>query len=447
MQCGRGRHENGLESPRFANHTFPGGANVDFNKIIARVKAILLTPKTEWPVIANEPATVADLYKNYILIVAALPVIAGFIKGSLIGTSFLGVTVRSGIGAGLTGAIVGYALSLVMTYVMMLIIDALAPTFAAQKSQTQALKTVAYAWTAAWIAGIGVIVPILGWLVAIAGLVYAIYLLYLGLPNTMKCPPEKAPGYTALSIVIAIVLNWICAIVVAGIVGTGAIMSGGLQGLQGAGGGNVSIDQDSALGKFAAMGQKMEAASKQMEAAQKSGDADATSKAMGAMMGAALGGGDKVEALAPDVLKPFVPETLAGLKRTDISVERNGAMGMQVSTANATYSDGSGHTLRLEVTDMGSAKGIMGLAGWAAVQNDRETDHGYEKTYKQDGRLVHEQWDSNNKDGEYGIVLGDRFAVKVSGNADSMDQLKGAIGGLNLAGLEALKNQGVTKNG
>jgi len=420
---------------------------VDFNKIFTRVKAILLTPKTEWPVIANEPATIADLYKNYIVIVAALPAIAAFIKSSFIGYSFLGVTYRTGIGAGLTGAIVGYALSLVVAYLMMLIIDALAPTFSAQKNQVQALKTVAYSWTASWIAGIGAIVPGLGWLIGIAGGIYAIYLLYLGLPNTMKCPPEKSAGYTALSIVIAIVLSWICAIVVGGIVGTGAMMGGGLNGLRGADSGSVSIDKDSALGKLDAWSKKVDAANKQMEAAQKSGDADATGKAMGAMMGAALGGGDKVEALAPDVLKPFVPETLAGLKRTDISVERNGAMGMQVSTANATYSDGSGHTLRLEVTDTGSAKGLMGLAGWAAVQNDRETDHGYEKTYKQDGRLVHEQWDSNSKDGEYGIVLGDRFAVKVSGNADSMDQLKAAVAGLNLGGLEALKNQGVVKNG
>lgn len=419
---------------------------MDINKIIARAKAILTTPQTEWPVIAGEPATVADLYKNYIVVVAALPAIAGFIKNSLIGTSFLGVTVRSSIGAGLTGAVVGYALSLVVAYLMMLIVDALAPTFSAQKNQVQALKTVAYSWTASWIAGIGVIIPWLGWLIALAGGIYAIYLLYLGLPHTMKCPPEKAPGYTALSIVIAIVLSWICGLVIAGIVGTGAIMGGGLSALHGAGG-SVSIDENSAIGKLDAWGKKMEAASQQMEAAQKSGDADAAGKAMGAMMGAALGGGDKVEALAPDMLKPFVPETLAGLKRTDIAVERNGAMGLQVSTANATYADDAGHTLRLEVTDTGSAKGLMGLAGWAAVQNDRETDHGYEKTYKQGGRLAHEQWDSRSKDGEYSLVLGDRFTVKVSGNAESMDQLKAAVAGLNLAGLEALKNQGVTKNG
>src|SRR5690242_14625431 len=37
---------------RRANPTREG--RMDFNKLIARVKAILMTPKTEWPVIAAE---------------------------------------------------------------------------------------------------------------------------------------------------------------------------------------------------------------------------------------------------------------------------------------------------------------------------------------------------------------------------------------------------------
>jgi hypothetical protein len=436
--------------PRFSSTLIRNGREyVDINKLIARAKAILLTPKTEWPVIAAEPATVPDLYKNYIVVLAAIPAIAGFIKGSIIGTSFLGVTYRAGMGAGITGAIVAYALSLAMTYVVALIIDALAPSFGAQKNPVQALKTVAYAWTASWIAGAFQILPFLGILAAIAGGIYSIYLLYLALPHTMKAPQEKAAGYTAVSVIIAVVLGWICGLVVLGITGAGAMMGAGA----GAGGFNfggsdssVTIDKDSALGKLDAFSKKMEAAGKQMEAAQKSGDADAQGKAMGAVIGAAMGGGDQVEALAPDMLKPFVPATLAGLPRTDFSAEKNGAMGMQVSTANATYSDNaSGRSLRLEVTDMGSAKGLMAMAGWAALQQERQTDHGYEKTYKQDGRLVHEEWDSQDKHGEFSIVLGDRFNVKLSGNADSIDELKGAVGSINLAGLEALKGQGVKK--
>ena len=85
----------------------------------------------------------------------------------------------------------------------------------------------------------------------------------------------------------------------------------------------------------------------------------------------------------------------------------------------------------------------MALAGWAGMQQDSESDHGYEKTYRSDGRMVHEQWDSNDKQGEYSVVLGERFVVKVSGKADSMKTLKSALDGLDLAGLEALRNEGV----
>ena len=43
---------------------------MDFGKIMARARAILTTPKTEWPVIAAEQATVQGLYTSYILVLA-----------------------------------------------------------------------------------------------------------------------------------------------------------------------------------------------------------------------------------------------------------------------------------------------------------------------------------------------------------------------------------------
>ena len=416
---------------------------MDFNKLIARVKAILMSPKTEWPAIGAEPATVADLYKNYIIWLAAIPAVLGFVKGSLIGYSAFGISVRTPIGAGITSMIVGYVLSLVLVYVVALIVDALAPTFGGLKSQVQAVKAVAYSYTASWIASIGLLIPWIGVLILIAGGIYAIYLLYLGLPHTMRCPPEKAGGYTAVTVILAIILGWIIALVVGGIAGTGAALSGA-SAIGSSSSDNVSIDTDSPLGKLAALGASMEAAGKQMEAAQKSGDTEAQGEAVGKMMGAMFGGGAQVEALAPSVLKPFVPDTLAGLARTSVSAERNGAMGMQISEAKARYSDDS-RSLDLEISDLGSAKGMLALAGWAGVGNEKITDTGYDKTFKQDGRLIHEQWDSQTKYGEYSVVLGDRFTVKVSGNANSIDEIKAAVASVDLAGLEALKNEGVKK--
>lgn len=420
---------------------------MDFAKIIARIKAILTTPKTEWPVVATEPASVSGLYTGYIVVVAALPAIAHFIKSSLIGYSAFGMTVRSSFGGGIASLVLGYVLSLVLVYVMALIVNALAPSFDGQKDMTQALKVVAYSWTASWIAGIAVILPWIGWLIALAGAIYAIYLLYLGLPSTMKCTPEKAGGYTAVSVVIAIVLSWIIGLIVAGMVGTAMLGSAAMGGMHlgSNDSGNVSLDSNSALGKLAAMGQRAEQAGKDMDAAQKSGDSAAQSAAMGKMMGAMAGGGN-VEALPPEQIKAFLPDSLGDLKRTSLSAQRNAAMGMQVSEADAEYAADNGRHIRLEVSDTGGAKGLVSLATAMAPEEEKQTEHGYEKTYNANGNLVHEQWDTQSKYGEYGVLVGQRFSVKASGNVDSIDQLKQAVASVDLDKLAALKDTGVKAN-
>jgi hypothetical protein len=420
---------------------------MDFGKIVERVKAILMTPRTEWPVVAAEPATTSSLYAGYIAIVAAFPIVASLIKNSLIGTSVFGITVRTPIGMGIVGMVLHYVLTLMLVYVMALIINALAPAFGGQKDMLQALKTVAYSWTAGWVAGIAVIVPWLGGLIAVAGGVYAIYLLYLGLPRTMKCPPEKAGGYTAVSVIIAIVLSWIIILIVGSVIGSAAMTGAAISSLHitGSNGESVTVDSNSALGKLAAMGQRAEQASKDLDATQKSGDNAAQSAAMGKMMGA-VSGSRSVESLAPDQIKAFLPDSLGNLKRTSTSAQRTNAMGMQISEATGEYSSDNGQHITLEITDTGGAKGFMAMAAAMAPEEEKETDHGYEKTYTANGNMVHEAWDTGSKSGEYSVVLGKRFTVKASGTADDIDQLKKAATGIDMGKLESLKDAGVKSN-
>jgi Yip1 domain len=195
---------------------------MDINKLIERVKNVLLTPKTEWPVIAREQTDIATLYTGYIMILAAIPAVFGFLSSVLF--SPLGIGLAFGI------MIMSYAISLGLVFVMALIIDALAPTFGAQKSQIQALKTVAYAYTASWVAGIFLIIPFVGWIIALAGGIYALVQLYFALPHTMKAPPEKTGGYFAVVLVIALVLSWIIGAIVAMITIGAALGTAGLRG-------------------------------------------------------------------------------------------------------------------------------------------------------------------------------------------------------------------------
>jgi hypothetical protein len=248
--------------------------------IIQRVKDILLTPKQTWPLIEDETTDVAGLYKNYIMILAAIPAVAGFIGMSLIGFSAFGVSVRVPFLTGLANLVVSYVLSLVMVYVIALIVDALAPTFGGQKNQMNALKLVAYGSTAGMVGGIFSLLPPIAMLGLLAAL-YSIYLIYVGLPTMMKCPEEKALPYTAV-----ILACGVGAALLLG--GVSSLFTHGPSMQVGSAGtppaeitvntpqGAVTLDTQ----RMEDWSKRMEAANKRLEEAQKSGDQAAVDQAL-----------------------------------------------------------------------------------------------------------------------------------------------------------------------
>ena len=189
--------------------------------IVDRVKNILVTPKTEWPVIAGESTPTADLLKNYVAPLAAIPAVAGFISTSLIGYGSFGASYRVPIAAGLGGAIFSYVMSFVSVFVIAFIINALAPTFGTEKNDPQALKLTVYSFTASWVGGIFAIIPGLGILGILCAL-YGLYLLYLGLPRLMKCPEDKAVGFTVAILVAAVVVSLVIGAIVGIVIGGAA---------------------------------------------------------------------------------------------------------------------------------------------------------------------------------------------------------------------------------
>jgi hypothetical protein len=195
--------------------------------LVDRVKNILLTPKTEWPVIEAEQTDIKSLYIGYIMVLAAIPAIAGIIASMFIGSMVGAFAGRAGLGAGMGGGfavahgIASYVVTLIVVFVVAFIVDALAPSFGGQKNQINALKLVAYSATAGWVASIATVIPVLGWIVAIVGSLYGIYLLYLGLPVLMKCPEDKAFIYLVVVVVVYLVLSWVfMSLIVAGLFGS-----------------------------------------------------------------------------------------------------------------------------------------------------------------------------------------------------------------------------------
>lgn len=414
--------------------------------LIERAKNICITPKTEWDVISPETTETQQLMLGYVAPLAAIGAMAGFVGNSVIGHSnFLIGSYRMPIAAGIGIAILGFVLAFIAVFVLSLIINALAPSFGGEKNSAQAMKVAVYSYTPAWIAGIFQLIPMLG-ILAILGALYALYLLYLGLPKLMKCPEDKAVGYTAVVVICAIVLSVVIGILTtcvggAGLLATGA-MSGGLNNRSSSS--DVVVDKNSPLGKLEQFGKQMEAAGKKMETAEKSGDDTAKMAAATGMLGALLGGGKNVEPIGIDQLKPFVPETFGGLAKKSSKSEKTGMAGLMISKAEATYADDSGKSIELDVSDTGGASGLMGLAGWMNIQGEKEDQYGSEKTQKVNGRLVHEKVSKNGGNNEYSIVLGDRFMVSAKGRGVSTADLKNAVVSLDLGKLEAMKDVGVT---
>lgn len=184
--------------------------------LVERVKNILLTPKTEWPTIVGEEASTQSLYVGYILILAAIGPIA-----MLVSSPMLMATV----------AIITYLISLAVTYLLALIVDALAPTFGGEKNFVQSLKLTAYSYTAAWIAGIFQLIGMVAGIIGILAMIYSFYTFYLGVPALKKCPQDKAIAYT----IVVVICGFLLGVVLTGVL-MSAFVGGSMMGAMGLGG-------------------------------------------------------------------------------------------------------------------------------------------------------------------------------------------------------------------
>jgi hypothetical protein len=180
--------------------------------IVERVKKILLEPKKEWGIISLETTNTSELYKSYIIPMAAIGPVASIIGMSIVGISMpFGGSFRLPLTTSIGSAVVQYVLSLVGVYLLAMIVDFLAPTFSGEKNIDQALKLAAYSYTAGWLSGIFVMIPALSFF-TILGL-YGLYLIYTGIPVLMKAPQEKALGYTVTvviaGVIISVIIAWV----------------------------------------------------------------------------------------------------------------------------------------------------------------------------------------------------------------------------------------------
>jgi hypothetical protein len=449
--------------------------------MIDRVKNILLTPKQEWPVIEPEPTTAGQLYTGYVIPLAALSAVLTLIHTSVIGVSvpFLG-NIRTPILSGLTYAVVTFVFSLLGLYIVSLIINGLAPTFGGVRDQRQALKTAAYAFTPAWLAAVFGLLPVLSTLLSLIAGLYGIYLLYLGLPVVMKAPTEKAVGYTVIvvlcTILVGIVLGALLSSVggfnrfgaYGGLHGFGAQSEEARQARAAALAGNIvgnvlGTDEKGKEGLAKAMVQ-MAAAGREIEqqervakaksadvpsaaATQAATDTSAANAAvatarLASAVGGALGGDHKVDPVDFRALKAMLPDSVAGMQRTNAAGSNEQALGVKTSNATGDYQGSGDARLHIKIADVSGVSGLLGLAGAFGQKTDSESDSGFEKDTTIGGRQFHEKFQKAGKHGEVTTIVAQRFEVDVTGDGTDIGALEQAAGSIDFARLESMKNQG-----
>lgn len=387
----------------------PGGST----GLVARVKGILMKPKDEWGVIDGETNSIPDIYKSYVLPLAAIGPVATFIHSVAFGYGAFGFSYRPSFMSALSSAVVSYLITLVVIYLLALLIDFLAPKFGATPNRDKAFKLAAYSATAGWIAAIFNLIPGLGML-SILGL-YSIYLLYTGLPVMMKAPKDKSVLYTIVIIVAAAVAGLIMSAIMAPI----ALLFAGTSSMAndtGSLAGTVSVPGVGSLdlGKLEEAGKKMEAAAERA----KSGAATPPTP-------------------PADLLKLLPASLPGGLARTGFETNAGSVAGIGGSNAQATYGEGE-NKITIEVTDLGAVAGLAALGGALNVESQKQTGTVTERTGKVDGRMTTERYDSNSRRGRYSTIFADRFNVEAKGSVDSIDALKSAVAAVDLSALKNL---------
>jgi hypothetical protein len=173
---------------------------------------------------------------------------------------------------------------------------------------------------------------------------------------------------------------------------------------------------------------------------------DPASTIAGALNQALGGEGGRVETVDFRTLRDLLPEELDGMERVDASGERAGVAGFSFSQAEGEYrSDDGERRISLQIVDGGGlAQMTMLGAAWMQVEVDRESGDGYERTTEYEGHPAYEKERSGaSPRSELSVVVAERFLVTANGQNVRMDELKDAVGELDLGELEDLRDEGV----
>jgi hypothetical protein len=180
------------------------------NDLIARVRGLLLKPKEELPKTLADSGELRAVLVPYVLVLAAIGPVAGFLSAGIIGTYIPATTIFNTTipasfirapGTALVGSVLRYGLGVAAWVFFAWILNVLSPSFGGRSDKGGALKAAAAAVTPMWVAGaLGLLgsVPFLGSLAMLGGLAALVYGVLIGMwavPLHLGVPEPKAVGH------------------------------------------------------------------------------------------------------------------------------------------------------------------------------------------------------------------------------------------------------------
>jgi hypothetical protein len=177
----------------------PGHATFRMSTAFRNAINLVKSPGTFMRQNKDDAVPVNSVIMNYVVVLAAIPFIATLI-GDLVFYSFFGFG-----GYAFAIAITTYILDIVGVFVIGFVIWKLAPSFGTTTDQSKATLLAAFVYTPVFLISIFDIIPIISG-ITILGLIYGLYILYIGLPIMLGTKPDKVLTYVITIIVVAIIV-------------------------------------------------------------------------------------------------------------------------------------------------------------------------------------------------------------------------------------------------
>ncbi|MEQ1783732.1 MAG: Yip1 family protein, partial [Hyphomonadaceae bacterium] len=327
---------------------------------------------------------------RYVAPLAVIPTAAIIVALAVVGVQADGGWVRAPVLGVALSALIFFVMTIAGVFAFAAIINWLAPRFGAEKNYRQAFKLSAYSVTAALVAGVPAAAPALQ-VFALAVSVYSLYLLFVGAPKVMHPAPKSALNYS--------IVTTFAAIAVAMVVGAAAMLALAP---------NASLFPNLPRLPFV----------DQAQPAQVETTTSADTQARpNAVRPARPVGSD---------LRGVAPETMAGMARVAVGVERSGQPGQRTLRLEAEYREGA-RSLTVQVTYSPSIAQVIGFGGVSTSEFNRETSDGYSRRRREGDAIVVEDWNTASQAGSYGRLTQERFYVKASGRGVSADELRVAV--------------------